>query len=97
MPITRQLTILGIPIRIEASFLVLGLFLAGTHSLRFSLLIEWFLVVFFSILLHELGHALTGRQFGLSPRITFYSMGGLTSWTNTVELPWPIEGHNRDD
>jgi stage IV sporulation protein FB len=86
-PITRQLKILGIPIKIEASFLVLVFFLAGTRSLRFSLLIEWLLVVFFSILLHELGHALTGRKFGLSPSITLYSMGGLTSCTNTVELP----------
>jgi len=32
------------------------------------------------VLLHEFGHALVARAFGLSPEIRLYPMGGLTSW-----------------
>jgi Zn-dependent protease len=44
------------------------------------------LVVLVSVLLHELGHALVARKFGLSPSIKLYSMGGLTSWDSDVTL-----------
>src|SRR5262249_54514459 len=37
-------------------------------------------VVFVGVMMHELGHALTGRAFGLEPSISFHGMGGLTSW-----------------
>ena len=37
-------------------------------------------MVFVSILLHELGHALVARAFGAKPNITLYAMGGLTSY-----------------
>jgi Zn-dependent protease len=80
------LRIFGVPIKIDISFFVLAFVLASGRSSHFLLLAEWLVVVFFSILLHELGHALTGRRFGLSPSITLYSMGGLTSWKNTVDL-----------
>jgi Zn-dependent protease len=48
--------------------------------------VEWVVVVFISVLFHELGHALVGRRFGLSPQITLYSMGGLTSWSEAKEI-----------
>jgi len=80
------LKLFGIPVRIDPSFLVLTFVLAGSRSYSPALLIEWLLVILFSILIHELGHAFAGRRFGLSPSIKIYSMGGLTSWTNTVEL-----------
>jgi Zn-dependent protease len=70
----------GIPVKIEASFLLV-LLMAMTRGSDLSLMIEWGLVVFFSILIHELGHAFAGRGFGLEPQISLYAMGGLTSWT----------------
>jgi Zn-dependent protease len=40
-------------------------------------LVIWILVIFVSILAHELGHALMMRRFGQSARIVLYMMGGL--------------------
>ena len=36
----------------------------------------WAIVVFFSILVHELGHAFTGRRFGANPEIVLHAFGG---------------------
>jgi len=38
----------------------------------------WMGVIFFSILIHEYGHAITSRAFGQSPRIELVAFGGLT-------------------
>lgn len=54
-----------------------------------ALMVEWFLVVTFSILIHELGHALTGKYFGLKPAISFHGLGGLTWWIEAKPTrPW---------
>lgn len=37
----------------------------------------WLVVVFISILVHELGHALAMRRFGYGARVVLYSFGGL--------------------
>ena len=81
--------VLGIPTKIDPSFFVLSLFLGASRGLNPSLLLEWLIVVFISVLLHELGHALVARRFGLSPQITLYSMGGLTSWSEVTEISPP--------
>jgi Zn-dependent protease len=81
--------VLGIPTKIEPSFIVLSLFLGASRGLDLLLLLEWLIVVFISVLVHELGHALVARRFGLSPQITLYSMGGLTSWSEVTEIAPP--------
>jgi Zn-dependent protease len=81
--------IFGIPTKVEPSFLVLSLFLAANRGLNLLLLLEWLVIVFISVLVHELGHALVARRFGLSPQITLYSMGGLTSWSEVTEIGPP--------
>jgi len=78
--------ILAIPIKVEGSFFVLSFFLAASRGSNLPLLLKWLCVVFFSVLLHELGHALVARQFGLSPSIKLYAMGGQTSWDSEVNL-----------
>jgi Zn-dependent protease len=78
--------ILGIPTKIDPSFWVLSFFIASSRGFNLPLLVEWVAVVFVSVLFHELGHALVGRRFGLSPQITLYSMGGLTSWSEAKEI-----------
>jgi len=46
-------------------------------------------VIFQGVYLHELGHALTGRAFGLEPRIELTALGGLTWWKAGGSLsPW---------
>lgn len=40
----------------------------------------WAAVILTGVLAHELGHALLGKVFGLSPRIDLMAFGGLTSW-----------------
>lgn len=45
----------------------------------------WIVIVFFSILIHELGHALTARHFGSTVDIELNAMGGLTSWSVPAE------------
>lgn len=72
--------IFGIPLKIDPSFLFICALLAYTRLSQPIYLVEWLIVIFVSILIHELGHALMVRSFGLSPQIMLYSMGGLTSW-----------------
>jgi Zn-dependent protease len=74
-----------IPVRIAPSFLVMAL-IFGAYGLLtpggqgLALLLAWVVIVFVSVLLHELGHATTGLLFGLEPRIELHGMGGTTSW-----------------
>lgn len=41
----------------------------------------WVAIVFVSILVHELGHALTARSFGANVEIELNGIGGLTRWS----------------
>jgi Zn-dependent protease len=82
--------IFGMPVKVEASFLLV-LFMAMARSSDLSLIAEWGLVVFFSVLVHEMGHGFAGRAFGLEPQITLYAMGGLTSWTDDRKAISPVQ------
>ncbi|MBO0858011.1 MAG: hypothetical protein J2P21_06055 [Chloracidobacterium sp.] len=78
--------IFGIPVKIDPSFLFICAFLAIGRLSQPVFLVEWLIVIFVSILIHELGHALVVRSFGLSPQIMLYSMGGLTSWRDEIGI-----------
>jgi Zn-dependent protease len=78
--------ILRIPVKVEVSFFVLAVFLGLSRSRDLTLIVEWVAVVFVSVLVHELGHALVGRAFGLDPEIRLYQMGGLTSLRSETEV-----------
>lgn len=82
--------IFGIPVKVEASFLLV-LLMAMARSSELSLIAEWGLVVFVSVLVHEMGHAFAGRAFGLAPQITLYAMGGLTSWADSRKSLSPFQ------
>lgn len=43
-------------------------------------IVAWVVIVFFSILIHELGHALTARGMGATVEIELNGLGGLTRW-----------------
>ena len=70
-----RFTIAGIPVRVHPLFWLLTLLLGATGDL--IQLLVWVLVVFVSILVHELGHAFTMRYFGQSSHIVLHFAGGL--------------------
>ena len=71
----------GFPVEVHPSFFILAVLL-GLSANDIRLILLWVGVVFVSILVHELGHAMVGRSYGLHPEIRLYSMGGLTSWSS---------------
>ena len=78
--------IFGIPVSINPSFFILAVLLAFGRLSNITLLIEWVVVVFVSVLFHELGHAIAVKRFGGAPQIELYAMGGLTSWSESTPL-----------
>ncbi len=65
-----------IPIEVEPLFWLMA-FVMGSN-LRGPAIVLWVLVVFVSIMVHELGHALATIAFGARAKIKLHSMGGLT-------------------
>ena len=70
-----RFSIAGIPIRVHPLFWLLTLLLGATGDL--VQLLIWVLVVFVSIIVHELGHAFAMRYFGQSSHIVLHFAGGL--------------------
>lgn len=72
----------GVPVAIEGWFWLSTVLLGGGISAhtpeQWQRVAVWVVVVFISVLLHELGHALVGRQFGASPFIRLHGFGGVT-------------------
>lgn len=74
----------GIPVRIHPFFWVVAVLLGFNATDRDPVyLLIWVVAVFVSILIHELGHALTAKYVGEDPWITLYSFGGLASYRPT--------------
>jgi membrane-associated protease RseP (regulator of RpoE activity) len=83
-PYDLQFSLLGIPVRVHPFFWLMSVIL-GARGLEGSPqpmveMLLWVAVVFASILVHELGHAVAIRIFGWRPRITLYAFGGLASY-----------------
>lgn len=68
--------LLGIPIRITPFFWVISAAL-GWGDGDMQQVAIWVGCVFVSIIVHEMGHALTNRAFGRHPAILLHGMGGL--------------------
>jgi len=81
-----RLKVFGIPVTVEITFVLIALLLGSNRRSDAAALIEWVAVVFFSVLFHELGHALVGRAYGLEPQIRLYAFGGLTSWARGRDI-----------
>lgn len=62
----------------------------GASEQRPDFIALWVAIVLVSVLVHELGHALVGRLFGLTPQIELHGMGGTTSWIDGRDV-----GHAR--
>jgi stage IV sporulation protein FB len=70
-------TLAGFPVRVHPLFWLIAVLL-GYSSGNIVQIFVWVVVVFVSILVHELGHALAFRRYGLSSRIILHFAGGLT-------------------
>ncbi|MGH8914596.1 MAG: site-2 protease family protein [Acidimicrobiia bacterium] len=81
--------LLGIPVTVRPSFLLIAALLGFSSGRRLALVAAWVGVVFVSILFHELGHALTARSFGAEVEIELNAIGGLTSWSGAEERLGP--------
>lgn len=83
-PYDLRFVLAGMPVRVSIWFWVAGAVL-GYSALEEGIdyLLAWLLVLFISILVHEMGHALAARAFGYSPRILLYQFGGLAMYE-----PW---------
>lgn len=78
----------GIPVRIEPWFWItmalIGGALGANDSLSILLVLVFMLAGFISILVHELGHALTILKFGLPTSITLQAFGGVASYPTGI-------------
>ena len=68
--------LLCIPIRIHPMFWVVAVLLGWSLPVVEQIL--WVVVVFFSVLVHEMGHALSARIAGQTTHVVLHTMGGLT-------------------
>ncbi|MCO4748124.1 MAG: site-2 protease family protein [Proteobacteria bacterium] len=83
-------TLFSIPVRLHSSFLLLGgyfllsaLFSDGLSAMVSTLVLA--VGLFGSVVLHELGHALAARQYGIDTlSITLYPFGGVAA---LVDMP----------
>jgi stage IV sporulation protein FB len=97
LPPTRfdlSFSILGVPVRVHPLFWLIALLLGSSGTLL-SIPI-WIFVVFVSVIIHELGHAMAFRFYGIRSHIVLHAMGGLTipeaapwgsGWANVSPSP----------
>ena len=81
-----EFRVFGIPVRVSLFFFILALLLGRSWAHSPARMAAWVLIVFLSVLLHEMGHALMARLFGQQPFITLHGVGGLTTWRSTQPL-----------
>ena len=77
-----------IPVKVHGAFAITAVLLCLGPSTDPAKIAVFVVVMFISVLLHELGHALAGIGFGLSPRIDLHAMGGTTSWPQGRKIGW---------
>jgi Zn-dependent protease len=71
------------PVTVRASFLLMAALIGITGVGDIARTIAWIAIVFLSILIHELGHALTARMYGSEVAIELNGLGGLTRWSGS--------------
>ncbi|MGE5817642.1 MAG: site-2 protease family protein, partial [Deltaproteobacteria bacterium] len=77
-------TFAGIPVNVHATFLLLLIWIGASHWLRNGNLsavaagVAFTSTIFLCVILHEFGHALMARRFGIRTKeITLLPIGGL--------------------
>lgn len=88
-PYDLRFRLFGFPIRVHPWFWILiVLFNLDLLLHKPEYLILWAAVVFVSILIHELGHALAFRRFGADAHIVLHWLGGLAIPGHVVSGRW---------
>ncbi|MEA1902408.1 MAG: site-2 protease family protein [Actinomycetota bacterium] len=82
-------SLLRIPVKINWSFLLMAALLGFVGRQDPAFVLAWVAIVFVSILVHELGHALTARGMGAAVAIELNGLGGLTRWSVPPEAFGP--------
>lgn len=67
-----------IPITVNPFFLILIVLIGWLNSFSIPGTLVWMGVIFISVLIHELGHALTALSFGQQSEIELHGLGGVT-------------------
>lgn len=87
--------IAGIDVYVHPTFLILLAWVGLAHYLEHHSLAEglggvvFILALFGIVVLHELGHALTARRFGIRTRdITLLPIGGIARLERIPDVPW---------
>lgn len=88
-PFDLRWRMFGIHCRVHPLFWLIGAVLTF-ELVEFGLLMPVFgiLIIFISILLHELGHVIVGRLFGSDGHIVLWAMGGLAIGSSDVPKRW---------
>jgi Zn-dependent protease len=89
-PFDVNFRLFGIPVRVQPMFWLM-MALLGSGSFQrggFELLIIWVACGFVSIMVHELGHALAYRFFGIWSAITLVAFAGLTHGQGSPRHAW---------
>ena len=85
-----QFSLFNIPIRVELWFWLTLAFIGGVLRVdskeAFFLLLLFIIAGFISILVHELGHALTAKAFGKRVEIVLQAFGGYAAYSGGAPL-----------
>lgn len=71
-----------VPVRVRPTFWLVAVLLGLGLRDNVGLLVTWVGIVFVSVLVHEMGHALIARRFGAEVAITLTTFGGYTEWSH---------------
>jgi Zn-dependent protease len=88
----RIVTAFGIPVYVHWSFFLLvlvAIFLSATQGIPLALTLLMLALLFTCVVLHEFGHALMARHYGIPTRdITLLPIGGVARLERMSEKPW---------
>lgn len=80
-----RFTLFGIPVEVQPwfwiSLVLLGGGIEANTKEAILRLVLFLLAGFISVLVHEMGHALTGRAFGARSEVTLHAFGGVARFT----------------
>lgn len=77
----------GVPVRIHPMFWLMSICMAGFDS-RPSDVAIWTVAALISITIHEFGHVLAFRRYGIESNIVLHAFGGLAIPTGRSDLGW---------
>ena len=95
-PLDFEFRVLRIPVRVSGLFWILPL-IFGIQMGHLFFILASSIAIFTGVLIHELGHALVMRRYGISPRIALTMMGGYATenQSDVWSLPGSSSGYRR--